>query len=88
MIRSYLEKITSIYTGSDCDISRKLNRDLLEMGMEGEGRIDDSVWIIKTHYPERIGHSEFNAHKCIVITRSPIDCIASLFNMISTGSHN
>ncbi|CDW82159.1 fbox domain containing protein [Stylonychia lemnae] len=58
------------------------------MGMEGEGRIDDSVWIIKTHYPERIGHTEFNAHKCIVIIRSPIDCIASLFNMIATGSHN
>jgi hypothetical protein len=29
----------------------------MEMGLEGEGMIDDSVWIIKTHYPERIGHS-------------------------------
>lgn len=56
--------------------------------MQGEGKTDDAVWIVKTHYPERIGHSEFNAHKCIVIVRSPIDCIASLFNMIATGSHN
>ena len=88
LIRSYLEKITNIYTGSDCDISRKLNKDLLEMGMHGEGKIDDSVWIIKTHFPERIGHSELKAHKSIVIVRSPIDCIASLFNMIATGSHN
>ena len=87
LIRSYLEKITSFYTGSDCDISRKLNKELLEMGMEGEGRVDDSVWIIKTHFPERVGHSQFKAHKCIVIMRSPIDCISSLFNMIATGSH-
>lgn len=58
------------------------------MGLEGEGKIDGSVWIVKTHFPERVGHSEFKAHKCIVIIRSPIDCIASLFNMIATGSHN
>jgi hypothetical protein len=58
------------------------------MGMEGEGMIDDKVWIVKSHYPERQGHSEFNAHKCLLIVRSPIDCIASLFNMIATGTHN
>jgi hypothetical protein len=57
LIRSYLEKITSIYTGSDCNVKQKLNKELMEMGLEGEGMIDDSVWIIKTHYPERIGHS-------------------------------
>jgi hypothetical protein len=28
LIRSYLEKITSLYTGSDCDVKRKLNKDL------------------------------------------------------------
>jgi hypothetical protein len=27
------------------------------MGMVGEGKIDNTVWIIKSHYPERIGHS-------------------------------
>ncbi len=57
------------------------------MGMEGEGKIDNSVWIVKSHYPERLGHSQFNCSKCIVIVRSPIDCISSLFNMIATGSH-
>ena len=61
MIRSYFEKITSIYTGSDCDLNRKLNKDLFEMGMEGEGKIDNTVWIVKTHYPDRAGHSEFKA---------------------------
>lgn len=87
LIRSYLEKITSVYTGSDCDVKRKLNRDLLELGMQGEGRINDSVWIVKTHYPERTGFQKFNASKSIVIIRSPIDCLTSLFNMIGTGSH-
>lgn len=57
------------------------------MGMTGEGKIDESVWIIKSHYPERLGHSPFKVNKCIVIVRSPIDCISSLFNMIATGSH-
>jgi hypothetical protein len=58
------------------------------MGMEGEGLVDDSVWIVKSHFPERMGHTLLKAHKCILIVRSPIDCIASLFNMISTGTHN
>jgi hypothetical protein len=57
------------------------------MGMSGEGKSDDSVWIVKSHYPERIGYQKFKANKCIVIVRSPIDCILSLFNMIATGSH-
>ena len=40
---------------------RKLNLDLLEAGMEGEGKIGDNVWIVKTHYPERTGFADFNA---------------------------
>jgi hypothetical protein len=88
LIRSYLEKITSTFSGSDCDIKRKLNRALLDMGMIGEGKINDSVWIVKSHFPERLGHSEMKINKCIVIVRSPIDCITSLFNMLATSSHN
>ena len=26
MIRKYLEKLTNIYTGSDCDLKRRLNK--------------------------------------------------------------
>ena len=29
----------------------------MEYGMVGEGKLDDSIWIAKTHFPERIGHS-------------------------------
>jgi hypothetical protein len=57
LIRSYLEKITKIYSGSDCDLRRKLNKVLLDLGMVGEGKLDDSVWIVKSHFPERLGHS-------------------------------
>jgi hypothetical protein len=57
------------------------------MGLVGEGVIDDSVWIVKTHFPEKIGYKVFNAHKCLLIVRSPIDAISSYFNMIATSSH-
>lgn len=62
-------------------------RYLVEMGMKGEGVVDDTVWIVKSHYPERSGHSPFSVNKCLLIVRSPLDCIASLFNMIATGTH-
>ena len=88
LIRGYLERCTGIITGSDCDPSRKLNLDLIEMGMRGEGRVDDHVWIVKTHYPERYGFTRFHADKCILIVRNPLDCIASLYNMVATGTHN
>ena len=58
------------------------------MGLLGEGKIDDSVWIVKTHYPERIGRVKFTANKCIVIVRNPLDCIFSLLNMVGTTSHS
>ena len=39
--RKYIENLTRIYTGSDCDIRRPLNRKLLEMGLAGEGTVDN-----------------------------------------------
>ena len=88
LLRSYLEKLTKVYTGSDCDLRRPLNMQLKEMGLQGEGQLDDSVWIVKTHYPERIGREPFATNKCIVIVRNPLDAIFSLFNMVGTISHN
>ena len=88
LLRSHLEKLTSIYTGSDCDLKRPLNRQLKEMGLDGEGKLDNDIWIIKTHYPERVGRQEFIANKSIVIVRNPLDAIFSLFNMVGTTSHS
>jgi hypothetical protein len=60
LIRTYIEQITKVYTGSDCDLKRSLNKFLCEAGMRGEGVIDfERVLVVKTHFPERIGHSEF-----------------------------
>ena len=88
LMRAYLEKLSRIYTGSDCDLRRPMNQQLKDMGLAGEGQNDDSVWIVKTHFPERIGRKRFKANKCIVIVRNPLDAFYSLFNMIQTSSHN
>ena len=58
------------------------------MGMIGEALLDDSVLIVKSHYPERAGMGEFRAKKVVVIVRHPLDCMASLFNMIATTTHS
>jgi hypothetical protein len=88
LLRAYLEKIMGLTSGSDCDITKKLNKDLMLMGLAGEGLVDKRVWVVKTHYPERYGKTKFYAERAILLVRNPLDCITSLFNMVCTGSHN
>jgi hypothetical protein len=88
LLRAYLEKVMGLVSGSDCDISKKLNVALMNMGLAGEGLVDKRVWIIKTHYPERYGKTKFGAERCILLVRSPLDCVTSLFNMVCSGSHD
>lgn len=88
MLRAYIEKIMGFVTGSDCDIEKKLNKELMNMGLLGEGLVDKRVLVVKTHYPERYGKTKFYAERCILEVRNPIDAITSLFNMVCTGSHN
>lgn len=88
LLRAYLEKIMGLTSGSDCDITKKLNKDLMLMGLAGEGLVDKRVMIVKTHYPERYGKTKFYAERAILLVRNPIDSITSLFNMVCTGSHN
>ena len=88
LLRAYLEKIMGLTSGSDCDITKKLNKDLMMMGLAGEGLVDKRVMIVKTHYPERYGKTKFYAERAILLVRNPIDSITSLFNMVCTGSHN
>jgi hypothetical protein len=83
-----MERVMGLVTGSDCDIEKKLNKELMHMGLNGEGLVDKRVWIVKTHYPERYGKTKFYAERCILCVRNPLDCITSLFNMVCTGSHN
>jgi hypothetical protein len=88
LLRAYLEKIMGLTSGSDCDITKKLNKDLMLMGLAGEGLVDKRVWIVKTHYPERYGKTKFYAERAVLLVRNPLDSITSLFNMVCTGSHN
>ncbi len=88
LIRSYIERITGFYTGSDHNLDLKLNKELYELGMTGEGVIDDTVWVVKTHFPERLGHSPLKVNKCILLIRSPLDSLWSFFNMMAMRSHN
>lgn len=77
-----------ICTGSDCNIDLKLNVALKDMGLAGEGLVDKRVWVIKSHYPERFGATKYGAERAILLIRSPLDCITSLFNMVVSGSHD
>jgi hypothetical protein len=88
LLRAYLEKMMGLVTGSDCDIEKKLNKELLTMGLQGEGLVDKRVLVVKTHYPERYGKTKFYSEKCILEVRNPLDAVTSLFNMVCTGSHN
>ena len=87
LLRSLLEKLYDISTGSDADTKRHLNQQLIDAGMVGEGVSDERVWIVKTHYPERLGRVKFNAKRAIVLVRNPFDAIVSYFNMVITQSH-
>ena len=62
LLRATLERVMGLVTGSDCDISKRLNVALMEMGLVGEGLVDKRVWIVKTHYPERYGKAKFGAN--------------------------
>jgi len=88
LLRAYMEKIMGLVTGSDCDITKKLNCALMDLGLAGEGLVDKRVWITKTHYPERYGKTKFGSERAILLIRSPLDCITSLFNMVCSGSHD
>ena len=88
LLRSYLEKITGLVTGSDTDISHDLNFALMTAGLQGEGLVDKRVWIIKSHYPERYGGTRFGAERIILLTRNPLDAVVSVFNLFGSGSHD
>lgn len=50
--------------------------------------MDESVWFVKTHFPERVGWKPFAVKKAILVVRNPWDAIDSYFNMTLTNTHN
>ena len=56
--------------------------------LQGEGVTDSSVWIVKSHFPERIGFVRFQANRVVVLVRNPFDALLSYFHMGMTNTHN
>ena len=54
----------------------------------GEGVVDDSVWMVKTHYPERMGYLKFKVKRVVLLIRNPFDAMESYFHMGMTNTHD
>jgi hypothetical protein len=87
-LRRLLESHTGIVTGSDSRTNRPLCSSLLRCGFRGEGIVDSSVWVVKSHYPERMGYLKFASQRVILLVRNPWDAIESYFHMGLTGTHD
>jgi hypothetical protein len=61
LLRAYIEKIVGLATGSESSLGGFLNKQLMDLGFEGEGLFDKRINVIKTHYPERFGEHRFYA---------------------------
>ena len=78
-MRKYCELVTGISTGTDQPMA--FNIMLQASGLRGESINDDTVWIVKTHYPWvmqnffRIPPCPIN--KFIAIVRNPMDVFES-----------
>ena len=89
LLRSYIEVLTGVTTGSDSSIEHSFN--LAMMGMQGQEFVNDSnkVWVTGTHFPVQSADAKkFNAQKMICIVRNPLDVIASNAKFYATQGHN
>jgi hypothetical protein len=89
LMRSLLERITGLVTGSDTRPDRNLSKELAEQhDLAGEGVTHPSrVIFVKTHWPERIGNQVYEGKRAVLIVRNPYDAIDSYWNLIATKSH-
>ena len=89
LLRSLLEKITNLVTGSDTRPDRNLSKSLsLEHDLVGEGITQYQVTpVVKTHFPERKGWKAYDSNRIILLTRNPYDAIDSYWNMCCTNTH-
>lgn len=89
LMRTLLEKITGIVTGSDTRPDRTLSRALAQThNLVGEGVVaQSSVSIVKTHFPERTGYQAYQANCAVVLVRNPFDAIDSYWNLCATNTH-
>jgi hypothetical protein len=74
-LRSFIEDVTGVYTGSDMNTDLTLH--IQQAGLAGESTTcdDNLVWITKTHWPadSPLGALKHSAKKAFCIVRNPID---------------
>ncbi len=87
-VRKMLEMRSGIVTGSDSRPNRALSASLLKYGYRGEGITDQSVWVVKSHYPERLGYIRVPVSRVVLVVRNPFDSIESYFHMGMTNTHD
>lgn len=89
LLRTLLESVTGILTGSDTRPDRTLSKALSTLhSLVGEGITSQSkACVIKTHFPERRGYMMYNAKRVILLVRNPFDAIDSYWNMCCTNTH-
>lgn len=88
-LRKNIESHYGVVTGSDSRPNRVLSASLLKFGYVGEGITDQSVWVVKSHFPERLGYIKFPINnRVILVVRNPFDSIESYFHMGMTNTHD
>lgn len=89
LLRSLLERVTGVVTGSDTRPDRTLSLELADVhNMVGEGlTCSQKVWVVKTHFPERRGWKVVRPNRILLLTRNPFDAIDSYFHMALTNTH-
>lgn len=82
-LRTYLQKITGIATGSEMSLSKTIDQQL--NGFIAEEIVDASVWIKKSHWPIAFNGFQIQfGNKILVCVRNPFDTIVSFMNFVTT----
>ena len=85
-LRKYIELLSGTQTGSDNGLHFNVNFQML--GAKGEEIVDDSIWVVKTHYPWITpSNLTFSANRTLVVVRNPLDSLLSWFHYLSQASH-
>ena len=58
------------------------------LGMKGEDIVDDTCWIIKSHFPWVAEYApQFKTNKVLIIVRNPTESNLSWLNLVHTQNH-
>jgi len=78
MMRRFFEKTSGIITGSDMQGILSPQFQVMGSGFNGEGIVNNRIWISKTHFPYTIPVSIPQVgNVALVLVRNPVDCIVS-----------